>query len=156
MRRKNVKCTLDHQLIDAKIEVIEERISGHWTLDDQRWVGHGEAHKEFSRSLTEYKSSANEWRSTLADLRGNFLTKSEFEAKYSALRSELLGELKPMEATLGTVKEWQTARDARERGVTTTLSAQRTVLLVVGSVVGTVAALAGLIVLFSSLHPAVT
>lgn len=152
-KKKNLKCSLDHQLIDAKIGIIEERISGHWTLDDERWRAHDRLHIELARALSEYKTQANEWRTTLNDLRLNLVTKAEYEAKHESLRSELVSELRPIDAKVDTAREWQTARDARERGVTNTLSVQRTLLLVVGSIVGTIIGIASLVDLFSTFHP---
>jgi hypothetical protein len=149
MRRKNLdRCEARYELFDAKLGILDERMSGHWTLDDERWRSHDRTHVELARNLVDYKRESNEWRGTVSDIRSSFLLKSEYMANHDGLRSELLAETKPISARLAVVETWQLARDARERGVTSTLSAQRGVLLVVGSIIGTilgVAALASLI-----------
>jgi peptidoglycan hydrolase CwlO-like protein len=77
---------------------IEERIVGRWNLDDERWRGHEATHRDLARNLTEYKSESNEWRSTVSDLRATFLTKNEFDAEHRALKSDMVGETKALEA----------------------------------------------------------
>ena len=77
---------------------IEERIVGRWNLDDERWRGHEATHRDLARNLSEYKTESNEWRSTVSDLRATFLTKNEFDAEHRALRSDMVGETKAIEA----------------------------------------------------------
>ena len=101
---------------------IEERITGHWALDDERWRGHAESHKELASNLTNYKSDANEWRATLSDLRGNFLTKSEFDAEHRALRADLTGEIKALDSTVNSNRDRISALEtARATGEATDL-----------------------------------
>lgn len=151
MQRKNLdRCDTAHQIADAKFNVLAERMAGHFVFDDERWRAHDRTHTELARNLTDYKRDSNEWRSSLSDLRATFQSKSEFEAKHDALGASLAAEVKPIESRLATVETWQLARDARERGVTSTLTAQRAVLLVVGSVIGTILAVGSLVTLFVS------
>lgn len=150
--RKNLdRCEAAHGIFDAQLALRDERIAGQKALEVEHWTSHDRVHIELARSLAEYKRESNEWRATIADLRGAFLLKTEFQAKHDGLRAELFAEVRPLEARLATAESWQIARDGRERGVTTTLTSQRSVLLVVGSIIGTVFALASLATLVASI-----
>ena len=150
-KRKNLhRCDAAHEVIGAELALRDERIASAKALAEEHWLAHDFVHQELARSLSEYKREANEWRATISDLRGAFVLKTEYEAKHDGLRAELFAEVKPIEQRLGAVVEWQLARDARERGVTSTLTAQRAVILVVGSIIGTVLALSSLATLIAS------
>jgi len=150
-RRKNLdRCEAAHDVFESELALRDERIASQKAIAAEHWLAHDNVHIELARSLSDYKRESNEWRASLADLRNTFLAKSEFSAQHNALRSELLGEIKPLEEKLGTAREWQTARDARERGVTQTLTTQRAILLIVGSIVGTMFAIASLTTLITS------
>ncbi len=141
----------DRERLDAELALRDERITAQRDIQDERWRAHGDAHGELARCLSDYKKESNEWRGTVSDLRAAFVLKTEYGAKHEGLRVEIAAELKSIETRLGTVETWQLARDSRERGVTSTLTAQRAILLVVGSIIGTVVALGTLVNLFQSL-----
>lgn len=152
MRRKNlVRCEEARATIEAELALRDERIGSQKALSIERWVAHDFVHQELARSLTEYKREANEWRATIADLRGSFVLKTEYAAKHDGLRAELFSEIKPIETRLTSVETWQLARDSRERGVTSTLTAQRAVVLVVGAILGTILTVASLATLVASI-----
>ena len=88
-RRKNLKA-----LEEADLEVINERARGRSALNEERWRGHSETHKDLATNLAAYKTESNEWRSTLSDLRLTFLSKTEFDAEHRALRADLSGDIK--------------------------------------------------------------
>ena len=94
---------------NAKLDRLEERVAGHWRLDDERWVGHlrehalqdkaldvadkarGEALKTASASLDAYKATSNEFRGALSDQSKLFVTQTEHDAwgvRLSALEGE--------------------------------------------------------------------
>lgn len=151
MRRKNLdRCDEAHKVIAAQLELRDERIAGQKALELEHWTSHDHVHIELARSLSEYKRESNEWRATISDLRAAFVLKTEYGAKHDGLRAELFAEVKPIESKLETVSAWQLARDSRERGVTSTLTAQRTILIVVGSILGTILAVATLASLIAS------
>lgn len=140
-RRKNLdRCDAAHEVIYAQLELRDERIAGQKALELEHWTSHDRVHIELARSLSEYKRESNEWRATISDLRAAFVLKTEYQAKHDGLRAELFAEVKPTEARIANVETWQLARDARERGVTSTLTAQRAIFLIVGSIIGTILA----------------
>ena len=152
MRRKNLdRCEEAHATIEAELALRDERISSQKAIDREHWLAHDGVHQELARSLIEYKRESNEWRATVSDLRGTFQTKAEYQAKHDGLRAELLAEVKPTESALAALKEWQLQRDARERGVTSTLTAQRAIVLIVGSILGTILTVASLATLIASI-----
>jgi len=93
----------DH--VGALRAVVEERISGHWRLDDERWRAHDALHVELRDSLREYKVSSNEWRQTLNDLSARMLTRTEYEAKHGALEALLASSSAALDAKTVAVNE---------------------------------------------------
>ncbi len=132
--------------LNDRLDTVNGRIDGHINVENERWVGHKEQHADLARSLSEYKSDANEWRSTLSDLRITFIPKAEFQSEHRALEAKLLGEIASLTTKVETldsrvdanttdIKTGNTEQTAR-RGV---FSDTRNVLATAGIIFGAVA-----------------
>ncbi len=132
--------------LDDRLATVNGRIDGHINVENERWIGHKEQHSDLAHSLQEYKSEANEWRSTLSDLRLTFIPKAEFQSEHRALEAKLLGEISSLttkfetldqrvDANTSDIKTGATEQSAR-RGV---FSDSRNVLATVGIIFGAVA-----------------
>jgi hypothetical protein len=118
MKRKRIVTAgnLDDRLAVAEAE--RHRIE---QLADERWVAHKDSHAVIADALREYKREANEWRSTLSDLRSSFLPKNEFLSEHRALDAKLHGEII---AALAKVEALDTRLDAVAGDVKTTSTEQ--------------------------------
>lgn len=100
---EGMKDALTKEVNEKALAIIDERMSGHWNLDDERWAGHtrehvlqdraldvaekarAEALKLSNTNLESYKATANEFRGALKDQALLFVTKSEQDAWYSRI-----------------------------------------------------------------------
>ena len=89
--------------LDDRLDTVQMRIDGLVRLADERWIAHKEAHEAVEQSLRDYKRDANEWRATLADLRGTFLPKNEFSSEHRALDAKLHGEIQALAGIVATL-----------------------------------------------------
>ena len=132
--------------LDDRLTAVRERMDGHWTLDDERWLAHAEVHRTDSITMRDYKREANEWRSTLSDLRLTFIPKAEFQSEHRALDAKLHGEISSLAALVSTIDARVDANTAAlvassteqtaRRGV---FSDSRNVLAAIGVAIGIVA-----------------
>jgi gamma-glutamyl:cysteine ligase YbdK (ATP-grasp superfamily) len=65
------------ELDDERWDSHKEKHDNERELAQQRWIAHGNEHAAIAKSLAEYKVQSNEWRGSLTDLRGTFVTKDE-------------------------------------------------------------------------------
>jgi len=112
---------------EPKDSAIQERIAGHWRLDDERWVAHQREHAILDKStdqaseiaakaLDAYKMQANEFRGSLADQRAEFVTRAEhgaFGARIDALEDDRIARDSAHAVELATQAE-QRDRDRRD------------------------------------------
>jgi len=82
--------------LDDRLDTINVRHHDHTVLDVERWIAHKEVHSAVAESLKDYKVEANEWRSTLQDLRLTFMPKNEFLSEHRALDAKLHGEIQAL------------------------------------------------------------
>jgi hypothetical protein len=89
--------------LDDRLATIAQWRIDHEGLASERWMAHREVHTVVEQSLRDYKRDANEWRATLADLRGTFIPKAEFVAEHRALEAKLHGEIERLASILVTL-----------------------------------------------------
>jgi chromosome segregation ATPase len=89
--------------LDDRLETVNTRFHDHQELATERWSAHREVHAVVAESLREYKKDANEWRSTLQDLRLTFIPKAEYLAEHRALEAKLHGEISNLVSKLDTL-----------------------------------------------------
>ena len=122
--------------------IVDERLDSLRQLTDERWTTHHESHEQLARALAEYKSSANEWRATLSDVRTGSLSRTEHNAEYKVLRTELEALIRTLELRVAIVERLaQTASD-REKTARDLFASIRSIIVVGFMVMG------GLITLF--------
>ncbi len=137
-----------------RLESVKERTDGHWTLDDERWeahkllaterwIAHHEVHTSVAEALRDYKRDANEWRSTLTDLRGAFVARAEYVAEHRALDAKLHGEitanqarLEALDAKLDLVERAIQSINDREVTTRSVLSNGRNAILLALAIIG--------------------
>lgn len=73
--------------LDDRLAAADEKMHGHWRLDDERWISHKEMHSELGASLRDYKRESNEWRQTVSDLRTTFMAKAEVQSELRRLEA---------------------------------------------------------------------
>jgi hypothetical protein len=78
--------------------ILAEKLGAFIKLEAERWRAHKHAHESLAQSLAEYKSAANEWRSTLNDIRLAGVTRPEYIAEHKALEARVTALMDRMEA----------------------------------------------------------
>ncbi len=131
--------------LDDRLDTVNTRFDDHIILATERWEAHRAVHEAVAESLREYKRDANEWRSSLIDLRSTFIPKAEYQAEHRALDAKLHGEVEKLAsivATLDTRVDTNTSdiKDARveTQGRRSVFSDTRSVLTTLGITVGVV------------------
>jgi len=110
--------------LDDRLETVLTLLADLDKLETERWEGHRAVHEAVAESLRDYKRDANEWRATLADLRGTFLPKNEFQSEHRALDAKLHGEIQALagkvdtldtrlDGAVGDIKDTRTEQVAR-------------------------------------------
>jgi hypothetical protein len=84
--------------LDDRLDTVNQRMVDHQEMAVERWASHKAVHDAVAESLRDYKRDANEWRSTLSDLRLTFIPKAEFLSEHRALGAQLHGEIQAMAA----------------------------------------------------------
>ena len=132
--------------LDDRLETVLTLLADLDKLELERWESHRLVHEAVAESLRDYKHDANEWRLTLADLRGTFIPKAEFLSEHRALEAKLHGEIQTLS---GIVSALDTTVDTVKGDVKETRIeqiARRSVFTDTRSVVAAVAIMAGLVV----------
>ncbi len=132
--------------LDDRLETVLALLSDLDKLELERWESHRQVHEAVAESLRDYKRDANEWRSTLQDLRLTFIPKAEYMANHSALEAKLHGEIQTL---AGKVDQIDVTVDTARSDIKETRTeqlARRSVFSDTRSVVAAFAAIAGLIV----------
>ncbi len=132
--------------LDDRFETIITLLTQGERLEVERWFAHKQAHDVVAESLRDYKRDANEWRSSLIDLRATFLPKNEFLSEHRALEAKLRGEILGLAGKLETLDSRLDAAQGDIKDTRTEQIARRTVFSDTRSVLAGVAALGGLIV----------
>jgi hypothetical protein len=65
------------------------RIDNLSALHDERWAAHRSEHAVLADSLATYKTDANEWRSSLSDLRGTFVSEQLWMVEHRSLMARI-------------------------------------------------------------------
>jgi hypothetical protein len=127
----------------ARAELSRERWAAHRDmhagereLEDQKWKGHDEQHASIARNLAEYKTNANEWRTSLSDLRSTFTTRAESAARdthIDSIEASLDRRFEDLRVLIAAEREerrdQQNLRAGERSGVFDTLGSGRNVLL---------------------------
>ena len=131
--------------LDDRLDTIIKIIDAMDRVETERWNAHRAAHDVVAEALRDYKRDANEWRSTLSDLRGSFIPKAEFSSEHRALDAKLHGEI---ERTAGKVEALDTKVDANTSDIKdlhTEQSARRSVFSDSRNIVATIGILVGVL-----------
>lgn len=122
-------------------DALDERVDGDERLNEERWASHRREHESIARNLGEYKSTSNEWRGSLADLRATFASTASVESLETQLRNGLT-ELRTLIATEREERrEQQAARIGRTAGLSQSAAILLALLAAGGTLVGIVATL---------------
>lgn len=89
--------------LDDRLATVTQWEVDHTALALERWTAHRREHETVAESLRDYKHDANEWRSTLQDLRLTFIPKAEFQSEHRALDAKLHGEIQALAGIVNTI-----------------------------------------------------
>lgn len=98
----------------ANVDSLSERLTGHMRFDDERWEGHKDKHLTDAETLRDYKTAANEWRATLADVRGSMLSRAEWVAEHKALVATTASDIDRLEVRMGAIERSQQTMTDRQ------------------------------------------
>ena len=131
--------------LDDRLEVVGTRIDGIQALTEERWDAHKVTHEVVAESLRDYKRDANEWRSTLSDLRLTFIPKAEFQSEHRALDAKLHGEIQALASLVSTLDTRIDANTADIKTAGTEQQARRSVFSDSRNILATAGIVFGLI-----------
>ena len=131
--------------LDDRLETVLTLLSDLDKLELERWEAHRATHEVVAEALRDYKRDANEWRSTLADLRGTFIPKAEFMSEHRALDSKFHGELQAVLAKIDTLDSRLDVAQGDIKDTRTEQIARRSVFTDTRSLVAGVAGAVGLV-----------
>jgi hypothetical protein len=132
--------------LDDRLETVLALLADLDKLEVERWEAHRAVHEAVAESLRDYKRDANEWRSTLQDLRLTFIPKAEYMAEHRALEAKLHGEIQALSGKVqtlddrvdinaGEIKETRIEQIARRSVFTDTRAVIAAIALVAGFIV---------------------
>jgi gamma-glutamyl:cysteine ligase YbdK (ATP-grasp superfamily) len=134
--------------LDDRLETVLVLLADLDKLEMERWESHRAVHEAVAESLRDYKRDANEWRATLADLRGTFIPKAEFQSEHRALDSKFHGEMQALHAKIDTLDQRLDTAQGEIKDTRTEQLARRSVFSDTRSIIAGLAAVAGLVVTF--------
>jgi hypothetical protein len=134
--------------LDDRLETVLTLLADLDKLEVERWESHRLVHEAVAESLRDYKRDANEWRATLADLRGTFLPKPEFQSEHRALEAKLRGEIAALAGKIETLDNRVDVAQGDIKDTRTEQIARRSVFSDTRSIIAGLAAVAGLVVTF--------
>ncbi len=132
--------------LDDRLETILALLADLDKLELERWESHRAVHEAVAESLRDYKRDANEWRATVADLRGTFVPKAEFLSEHRALDAKLHGEVVALAGRLETLDARVDVNTGDIKDTRTEQVARRGVFSDTRSVLAGFAAIAGLVI----------
>jgi hypothetical protein len=132
--------TATRREVTDRLKIIQKRAHGDRRLEGERWSNHGEKHRDLAQQLLEYKTSANEWRATLADVTTKSVTRSEYQAEHKALDAKLTGAVELLDGKVDQLAALVQRLNDRDNTTRDVLNSGRNLILIAIALIGVVLA----------------